>query len=342
MAQFNTLLPDGNHAKIITIQGGGLVARVMDFGATLVSLLVPDRNGRMEDVVLGYDRAWDYAVNASNLGATVGRNANRIGGAKFTLNGKEYRLSPNDHEVNNLHSGPDIYNHRPWVAEKVTDSSITLYQESPDGDQGYPGTAQIRVTYELREAGVLRITYEAVSDQDTVFNMTNHSYFNLAGHHKPEKAMAQVLWMPAAFFTPADENSIPTGEKRSVEGTPMDFREPKALNADIGSDFYALNLQNGYDHNFQVAGNPCAILSEPDSGRVMEVHTDCPGLQFYSGNYLDKMGKDGVHYTYRGAVCLETQFFPDAVNKPQWKQPFYKAGETYRSVTEYRFSTDKK
>lgn len=341
MALFDTLLPDGTHAKLFTIRGGGLEARVMDYGATLVSLFVPDRQGNMADVVLGYDRAWDYAVNNSNLGATVGRNANRIGGAKFTLNGKEYCLNPNDHEVNNLHSGPDIYNHRPWTAEKVAENRITLFQESPDGDQGYPGNARIRVTYELDTPGVLRITYEAVSDQDTVLNMTNHSYFNLAGHQKPEKAMDQLLWLGAERFTPADENSIPTGQLRSVEGTPMDFRTPKAIGRDIGQEYDALILQQGYDHNFEVAGNPCAILSEPESGRMMAVHTDCPGLQFYSGNYLDKIGKDGVHYTRRGAVCLETQFFPDAVNKPQWKQPFVKAGEQYRSVTEYRFSLDK-
>ena len=342
MAEFDRMLPDGTEATLYTIRRGGLEARIMDYGATLVSLFVPDRHGQMEDVVLGYDRAWDYAVNNSNLGATVGRNANRIGGARFRLGGEEVRLTPNDHEVNNLHSGPDIYNHRPWQVEELTDSSITLCQLSPHGDQGFPGNAHIRVRYRLEDNGSLRITYDGVSDRDTVFNMTNHSYFNLAGHNKPEKAMEQILWMPSERFTPADAHSIPTGLLRQVDGTPMDFREPKAIGRDIEQDYDALVLQLGYDHNFEVIQNPCARLSDPGSGRVMEVSTDLPGLQFYSGNYLDKIGKNGVHYTRRGAICLETQFFPDAVNKPQWRQPFFKAGQAYHSETVYRFSADKK
>ena len=342
MAQFDTWLPEGGHAKLFTIRGGGLEARIMDYGATLVSLFVPDREGELADVVLGYDRAWDYAVNNSNLGATVGRNANRVGGAKFLLSGEEVHLTPNDHEVNNLHSGPDIYNHRPWQAEQVTESSITLYQLSPHGDQGFPGNAHIRVTYALEDGGVLHITYDAVSDRNTVFNMTNHSYFNLAGHDKPQKAMQQLLWLAAERFTPADADSIPTGQLRFVDGTPMDFRTEKPIGRDIEQDYDALKLQQGYDHNFEVTQNPCARLKDPASGRVMEVSTDLPGIQFYSGNYLDKMGKDGVHYTRRGAVCLETQFFPDAVNKPQWAQPFVKAGQHWHSETVYRFYTDKK
>lgn len=342
MAQFDAKLPDGSLAKLYTIRGGGLEARVMDYGATLVSLFVPDGEGNLADVVLGYDRAWDYAVNNSNLGATVGRNANRIGGASFMLNGQKVQLTPNDHEVNNLHSGPDIYNHRPWKAEQVTENSITLYQLSPHGDQGYPGNAHIRVSYTLEEGGALRITYDAVSDRDTIFNMTNHSYFNLAGHDKPEKAMDQLLWLPSERFTPADADSIPTGELRAVAETPMDFRREKPIGRDIAQDYDALRLQLGYDHNFEVTQNPCARLTDPASGRSMEVFTDLPGIQFYSGNYLDKIGKDGVHYTYRGAICLETQYFPDAVNKPQWRQPFVKAGQPYHTETVYRFFSDKK
>ncbi len=328
-------LPDGTEATIYTLTQGELRAEVMDYGATLVSLWVPGNDGGA-DVVLGYDRAWDYAVNNSNLGATVGRNANRVGGATFVLNGQTVRLVANDNDVNNLHSGPNIYNHRMWQVEAVSERSITLYQLSPDGDQGYPGNAQIRVTYTLTNSSIC-IRYEAVSDRDTVFNMTNHSYFDLAGHHKPEKAMEQVLQLNARRFTPADSLSIPTGELREVAGTPMDFRTPKPIGRDIAMDYDALQLQKGYDHNFEVAGNPCAILRDPESGRTMEVHTDCPGLQFYSGNYLDKIGKGGVHYHWRGGVCLETQYFPDAVNKSQWRQPFVKAGEKYASVTEYRF-----
>ena len=328
-------LPGGSSATVYTLENGALKAEVMDYGATLVSLWVPGRDGGA-DIVLGYDRAWDYAVNNSNLGATVGRNANRVGGASFLLNGQRVQLAANDNDVNNLHSGPDIYNHRMWQVEQVTKNSITLYQFSPHGDQGYPGNAHIRVTYTLTETAI-RIAYEAVSDQDTVFNMTNHSYFNLAGHNKPELAMSQQLQLNAHRFTPADALSIPTGETRAVEGTPMDFRTPKAIGRDIAEDYDALILQKGYDHNFVIAGQPCAVLWEASSGRSMEVYTDRPGLQFYSGNYLDKIGKGGTHYPWRGAVCLETQYFPDAVNKPQWQQPFVKAGEVSRSVTEYRF-----
>ena len=329
------MLPEGGSATVYTLKNGALKAEVMDYGATLVSLWVPGKDG-IADVVLGYDKAWDYAVNNSNLGATVGRNANRVGGASFLLNGQKVQLAANDNGVNNLHSGPNIYNHRMWQVEQVTESSITFYQLSPDGDQGYPGNAHIRVTYTVTENSI-RISYEAVSDRDTVFNMTNHSYFNLAGHDKPEKAMEQVLQLNALRFTPADALSIPTGELREVAGTPMDFRTAKVVGRDIGEDYDALVLQKGYDHNFEVAGNPCAILQDVSSGRTMEVYTDRPGLQFYSGNYLDKVGKGGTHYPWRGAVCLETQFFPDAVNKPQWQQPFVKAGQVSRSVTEYKF-----
>lgn len=331
------MVPEGQRATVYTICGGGLRAEVMDYGATLVRLWVPDNKGELADVVLGYDSAWEYAVNNSNLGATVGRNANRVGGASFLLGGERVQLAPNDNEVNNLHSGPEIYNHRMWQLESVTESSITLFQLSPHGDQGYPGNASIRVTYTLTEQSGLRIAYELISDRDTVFNMTNHSYFNLAGHEYPEKAMEQVLQVNADRFTPADALSIPTGELRSVENTPMDFRIPKAVGRDIGAEYDALILQKGYDHNYEVAGQPCAVLRDPGSGRTMEVYTDRPGLQVYSGNYLDKMGKGGTHYTWRGAVCLETQFFPDAVNKPQWRQPFVSAGTVCASVTEYRF-----
>jgi aldose 1-epimerase len=196
----------------------------------------------------------------------------------------------------------------------------------------------IRVTYCLEEPGTLRICYDAICDRDTVFNMTNHSYFNLAGHEKTEKAMDQMLQMPARIFCPDDRWNIPTGELRDVAGTPMDFREPKPLGQHINQDYEPLLLQGGYDHNFEVWCNPCAILSDPDSGRKMAVHTDCPGLQLYSGNYLNDAGKDGVFYPKRSGVALETQFYPDSVNHPEWKQPFTRAGERYQSTTKYVFS----
>ena len=314
-----------------------MTAEVSDFGATLVRLYAPDKQGTLADVVLGFDDAGDYLASTTYFGATVGRNANRIGGASFSLGGETVQLTPNENG-NNLHSGPDSYAFRLWQVERQEENKITFSLHSPHGDQGFPGNADIRVTYSLEETDTLCITYEAVSDRDTVFNLTNHSYFNLAGHHRPELAMEQTLQLHASYFTPSDAKSIPIGELRSVAGTPMDFRIPKAVGKDINKDYESLRLQAGYDHNFQIDGNPCAVLCDPVSGRKMEITTDCPGLQFYSGNFLKgEQGKDGIAYTHRGGVALETQYFPDAVHQPQWPQPIVKAGIPYRSQTKYTF-----
>ena len=331
------VLPDGRQTHLYTITGGGLEAAITDFGAILVSLMVPDREGNLADVVLGFDEAAPYGVSGACLGATVGRNANRIAGAAFTLNGKTYTMAKNDNG-NNCHSGPDSYNYRLWDVFSHTESALCLTLDSPNGDQGFPGKAKIRVTYTLEHPATLRITYDGISDEDTVFNMTNHSYFNLAGHEKGEKAMAQTLMMPARVFTVSDDQSIPTGELRSVEGSPMDFRIPKPIGRDINEDYEPLKLQHGYDHNFEVFCNPCAILTDPESGRSMSVVTDCPGVQLYTANFLNETGKDGVVYGKRHGICLETQYYPDAVNHPQWAQPFVKAGEPYHSETKFIFS----
>ena len=329
---------DGQQTYLYTISCGGLLAEISDHGATLVKLFVPDSKGELADVVLGFDSPEAYAASTTFMGATVGRNANRVAGAKFNMNGKTYYLDPNDNKVNNLHSGFDFYKDRLWQVAEHTASSIKLRLDSPDGDQGFPGNAVIYVTYTLEAGGALRIIYDATCDQDTVFNLTNHAYFNLAGHHKPELAINQVLCMPATFFNPDDALSIPTGELRSVEGTPMDFREPKPIGRDVDMDYDALNLQGGYDHNFEARGEICATLQDPVSGRTMTVSTDCPGIQLYCGYFLtDETGNDGVSYCKRGGICLETQFLPDSVNHPEWKQPFTKAGEVYHSETVYRF-----
>ena len=331
------VLPDGQQATLYTISRGNMTARITDYGATLVSLIVPDPKGNLADVVLGFDDCNGYRTGDGYLGATVGRNANRVGGAAFSLNGKQVQLERNDNG-NNLHSGSDCYAFRLWKLEKQEESSIVFSLYSPNGDQGFPGNAQIFVRYSLEPGGVLRIVYDAVSDLDTVFNLTNHTYFNLAGHDKPELAMNQVLSMPARFFNADDAENIPTGELRSVEGTPMDFREPKPIGRDIDADYDALRLQFGYDHNFEVFTDPCAILSDPVSGRTMAVSTDCPGVQFYSGNFLPgDVGKDGVVYSRRGGIALETQYYPDSVNHPEWPQPFVKAGVPYHSETKYIF-----
>ena len=209
---------------------------------------------------------------------------------------------------------------------------------SPDGDQGFPGNADVRVTYTL-EDNALRVTYDAVSDQDTVFNLTNHSYFNLAGQDKVDAAMDQILSLPGRFFNPDNAENIPTGELRSVAGTPMDFRSPKPIGRDINEDYDALNLQGGYDHNWEVFCNPCAQLSDPESGRIMAVYTDCPGVQFYAGNFLKETGKGGVYYGKRSGICLETQYYPDSIHHSEWPQPITKAGKKYHSETVYRFTT---
>lgn len=328
-------MPDGRAVKLYTISGGCVKAAVTDLGATLVSLWVPDKAGNVADVVLGYDDAAGYLNNEGFLGAIVGRNANRIKGSRFCLNGKTVQLTPNEGS-NNLHSGPNPYNIRLWDVVQHTENSLRLHLSSPDGDQGFPGNAEIFVTYTI-ENNALVITYEADSDQDTVFNFTNHAYFNLAGENQPHKAMDQLLQMNARWFNPDDAENIPTGQQRSVEGTPFDFRTAKPLGRDIGEDYEPLHLQGGYDHNFEVLGEICAVLTDPESGRTMSVSTDCPGIQIYTANFLDNPGKNGVHYGKRSAVCLETQYAPDSVNHPEWPQPFVRAGEQYRSVTKFQF-----
>ena len=286
-------------------------------------------------MVLGYDDCNGYREGDACLGATVGRNANRLKDACFVLNGRTYALTPNENG-NNLHSGPEFFSKRMWQVLSHTENALVLELNSPSGDQGFPGNARIRVSYTL-EPGALRIAYNAVCDKDTVFNMTNHSYFNLAGHEKTGAAMDQVLILPGRFFNPDDPQNIPTGELRKVEGTPMDFRTPKPIGRDIDLDYEPLVLQGGYDHNWEVFCNPCAILSDPVSGRTMAVSTDCPGIQFYAGNFLDETGKGGVYYGKRSGVALETQFYPDALHHPDWPQPITRAGEKYHSQTVYRF-----
>ena len=332
-------MPDGKPAFLYTITNGIITAEISDSGATLVRLFVPDAKGCLADVVLGFDKPCDYIASGTFFGATVGRNSNRIGGAAFSLNGKVYPIDPNDNEINNLHSGFDPFKNRLWEVLWQESNSICLRIDSPDGDQGFPGNAQIRVTYTLDNTNSLCIAYDAVCDKDTVFNMTNHSYFNLAGHDRPEEAMKQVLSAPARFFVVTDPLAIPTGELREVDGTPMDFRLPKPIGKDIDKPYEAMNILGGYDHCFEVFTAPCAILSHPESGRTMAVYTDCCGFQLYAGNFLKgEIGKDGVSYIHRGGVCLETEYYPDCVHHPDWPQPITKAGVPYHSETRYKFN----
>lgn len=329
-------LPSGEQAWLYTISCGSMTAQITDYGATLVRLYVPDASGKLDDVVLGFDDCNGYRTSPTYFGATVGRNANRIGGASFAIGDRRYKLPANENG-NTLHGGPESYAFRLWKVEKWEESLLEFSLHSPDGDQGYPGNADIRLVYRLEPGGVLHLTYDAISDKDTVFNLTNHSFFNLAGHHRPELAKHQTLILPARHFTPVDAQNIPTGQLCNVEGTPMDFRQEKPICQDVDAPYEALR-SGGYDHNFEVFTDPCAILHDPTSGRTMSVSTDLPGLQFYSGNYLvGDLGKDGISYCHRGGVALETQYYPNAVNNPQWKQPFVNAGERWHSETKYIF-----
>lgn len=331
-------MPDGTQAYLYEISNAGITVQVTDCGATLVRLLVPDSKGTLADVILGYDSAEQYIAGNEFFGAIVGRNANRIGKSRFMLDGRECIMTPNERE-NNLHSGPEPFKNRLWQCVSHTATSVCFALSSPDGDQGFPGKAEIRVTYALEADHSLHIIYDGICDRNTIFNMTNHSYFNLAGHDQPQKAMEQILSMPARFFTPTDAEAIPTGQLQSVADTPMDFRTPKPIGRDIDADFAPLSILGGYDHNFEVFTAPCAILSDPASGRTMAVSTDCPGVQFYAGNFLaGEPGKDGMIYPRRSGVCLETQFYPDSIHHSEWPQPVTKAGEPYHSETSFRFS----
>ena len=323
-------LANGQEARLYTISCGRIRSEITNYGAALVSLFVDGL-----DVCLGLDDVAGYESQGGFLGAVVGRNANRIGGAKFLLNGQEVVLPANE-GPNNLHSGPDSWAFRLWELTAHTENSLTLSLHSPHGDQGFPGNADVSVTYTIENDG-LTISYKAVSDRDTAFNLTNHAYFNLFGQDKPEKAMDQELMIPGEAFCPDDAANIPTGEVRAVEGTPFDFRSFKPIGRDIGMDYEPLHLQGGYDHNFVNNSNICAVMRNPESGLTMTVTTDLPGVQLYAGNFLDNNGK-GVIYGKRSGVALETQFFPDSVNHPEWKQPFVQANEVFESTTRYAFT----
>ena len=323
-------LADGREVLLFAIENGRVRAEVTDYGASLVSVLVDG-----VDVCLGCDDVRGYERNGAYLGAVVGRNANRMSDASFMLNGQLVKLPANEGK-NNLHSGPDSWGWRMWKLVKHTENSLTLAIHSPDGDQGFTGNADVTVTYTIEDNG-LTIRYRAVSDKDTAFNLTNHAYFNLFGQDKPERAMDQELMIPAEAFCPDDDANIPTGELRSVEGTPFDFRSFKSIGRDIGMDYEPLHLQGGYDHNFVNNQAVCAVMRNPENGLTMTVTTDLPGVQLYAGNFLDNSGKGGVYYGKRSGVALETQYFPDAVNHPEWDQPFVKAGEVMETVTRYAF-----
>ena len=318
----------------------GMKAVVTDFGATLHSLYVPDKDGNFRDVVWGYDTVQEYEIdNGPFFGATVGRIANRVGGSVVTINGVDYQMETNE-RTNCLHSGPNCYHVRMWNAE-ILENAVKFYILSPDGDQGLPGNFDVSVTYTVTEENSLKITYEGVSDKDTFVSMTNHSYFNLNGENS-DSILEHELWIDADAFTPANEEMIATGEILDVTGTAMDFRTAKKIGRDIELDELPLKIGSGYDHNWAInahgAEDAIVRLTSEESGICLEVFTDCPGIQIYTGNFLcDKPGKRGRIYPNRSSVALETQHYPNAVNRPNFPSPLVKAGEKFRTETEYKF-----
>lgn len=332
----------GEAATLYTFENkNGMIMEVSDFGATLHALLVPDKDGNLCDVVLGYDNPQGYeGPSGTFFGATVGRNANRIGNACYTLNGKTYKLDKNDGN-NNLHSGFDFYSFRIWNVKDTTENSITFSLHSPDGDQGYPGALDIDVTYTLLDDNTLQIQYHGVPDADTIVNMTNHSYFNLNGHASGD-VLKHTLWVDADHFTRADAESIPTGEITPVDGTPMDFRTKKEVGRDIDADYEAVIFGKGYDHNWCLNNNgtfaKVAEINADVSGITMEVYTDLPGVQIYTANFLtEELGKQGVVYKRRQGICFETQYYPDAINHDHFAGSVCKTGEIYQTTTCYKF-----
>ncbi len=333
---------NGEPATLYTFENkNGMIMEVSDFGATLYALLVLDKDANLCDVVLGYDSPKGYMELGGGLGATVGRNGNRIGNATFKLNGKTYQLEQNNNGVNNLHSGPDYYHFRMWDVKETTENSITFALHSPDGDQGFPGNFDVEVTYTLTDDNAVQIDYHGVADADTIANMTNHSYFNLNGHASGD-IHGHVLCVDADAFVATDDKLIPTGEIVPVEGTPMDFCTKKEVGRDIETDYEALNFAGGYDHNWCLnnEGTYAKVIeiSGELSGITMEVYTDLPGVQIYAGNFLKgEIGKSGVSYQKRQGICFETQHYPDAINHENFPSPVLKAGEVYQTRTTYKF-----
>ncbi len=319
----------------------GAYITVLDYGAILKDIVVPDQNGTLIDVALGYDDVASYEENPPHFGATIGRNGNRIEGAAFSLNGQDYQLVLNENDKNNLHSGPDGYEFRMWEAKtNETNGCVSFSILSPDGDQGFPGNFKVTVTYMLTEENKVKIHYEGTSDADTIVNMTNHSYFNLNGE-ADGSIMNHTLSIKAEGYTPVDEYSIPYGTVDPVEGTPFDFREAKTIGKDAEEINEQLQHTGGYDHNFALDGSglrDVAFVTGDKSGITMTVMTDQPGIQFYAGNFISgPAGKNGHEYKPHDGFALETQHFPNSVNVLAFDSPKLEAGERYSTTTCYTF-----
>ena len=339
---------DGKSATLYTLKNKrGMSVSITDFGANVVSINVPDHQGNIGDVVLGYDDAAGYETGKESFGATVGRYANRIAHGSFSIDGKDYTLFKNNGE-NTLHGGKVGFNKKWWEAKDVSTPltpALQLEYVSKDGEEGFPGNLSVRVTFTLKDDNALQINYRATTDRKTVLNLTNHSYFNLAGSGT---ILDESVMIAASKFTPVDAGMIPTGELRSVAGTPLDFRAPTVVGDRIDSDYDQLKLGRGYDHNWILDANAkpggrvtlAATVSDPRSGRKLEVWTNQPAIQLYTGNFLDgtQIGKGGVHYAQRSALCLETQHYPDSPNHPKFPTTELLPGQTFTSETIFKFS----
>ncbi len=345
VSEYGTL--DGQPVQLFTLTNAtGASVGIIEYGGIVVSLNVPDRDGNLGDVVLGFDSLEAYVADTPYFGAITGRYANRIAGGKFRIDGVQYQL-PVNNAPNSLHGGVKGFDKVVWKGTaKPGGDGVQLSYVSADGEEGYPGTLAAKVTYTWSDANELRIDYEAQADRPTVVNLTNHSYFNLAdGGASP--ILDHVLEVNADRYTPIDETLIPTGELASVDATPLDFREATPIGARIDADHDQLGFGSGYDHNFVINREGeglvlAATVSEPTTGRVMGVHTQEPGVQFYAGNFLggNLVGKNGVKYQHRSGFCLETQHFPDSPNQPKFPSTVLRPGEVYATSTVYRFATD--
>ena len=339
---------EGRKVELFTLENkNGVEAKITTYGGIVVSLKVPDRAGKLADVALGFDKFEDYEKRNPFFGAITGRYANRIAKGKFTLDGKEYHLAVNN-GPNSLHGGKIGFDKKVWTAKKLYKShgvGLELSYTSPDGEEGYPGTLKCKVTYLLTNDNALEIDYSATTDKATVVNLTNHSYFNLAGEGSG-KITDHLIEVNADTFTPTDDGLIPTGERASVVGTPMDFTKMRRIGEHIDDNFKPLKQGLGYDHNYVLAGGSglklAARVKDPKSGRIMEVRTTEPAIQFYTSNHMSKMPgcKNGHTYDFRHALCLEAQHYPDSPNHPDFPSTVLRPGDTYQQTTIYKFSAE--
>lgn len=325
----------------------GMEVYFTNYGQRLVALYAPDKHGHLDDIVLGFSQLEDYDQDGSAyFGATIGRYGNRIANGTFSLDGTSYHLAKNN-GPNHLHGGPTGFDKQVWDVDHNTENEISFSRLSPDGEEGYPGNLRVKVRYVLTDPNELKIFYEATTDKKTIVNLTHHSFFNLKGEGEGTIG-DHLLTLNADSYTPVDQNLIPYGRIVEVFGTPMDFTQPKPIAQDVETDFEQLEFADGYDHNYVLNQSPknsqglvfAARVHEPKSGRIMEVYTDEPGIQFYGGNFLDGTvtGKSGKKYLRRGAFCLETQHFPNSPNQSNFPSTLLKPGDTYSSTCVYKFS----